>query len=181
MPRSVTALFATEAEAETGADRLSGIGIPRSKVTIVDQSEEAAEAQKPGFFDHLTDLLLSEDTQTSSNASRTGFLLTAEVDADQVDRAASLLETGAIMSGGAGAELREQVFEFSETVEELVIGKEAIVREEVVLKKEVEERIEHVEGTVRHTEVEIERIPPEPIRFGGREDVLRESGVKGTR
>ena len=59
--------------------------------------------------------------------------------------------------------------------------KEAIVREEVVLKKEVEERVEHVEGTVRHTEVEIERIPPEPIRFGGREDVLRESGVKGTR
>ena len=181
MPRSVTALFATEDEAEAAADKLAGVGIPRSKVTIADQSPEAGEAKKAGFFDHLTDLLLSEDTAAPAKTPRSGFLLTAEVDPDQVDRAASLLETGAIMAGGAGRELREQVFEFSETAEELVIGKEAIVREEVVLKKEVAERVEHVEGTVRHTEVEIERIPPKAIRFGGREDVLRESGVKGTR
>jgi len=52
---------------------------------------------------------------------------------------------------------REQVVEVSETTEEAVVSKTARVREEVVVRKDVEERVETVHDTVRRTEVEVER------------------------
>lgn len=45
----------------------------------------------------------------------------------------------------------------TEHVEEAVISKTARVKEEVVLSKHVGERIEHVDETVRHTEVDVDR------------------------
>ena len=53
---------------------------------------------------------------------------------------------------------RERNIELTETAEEAVISKEARVREEVVIRKDVGERVEDVSDTVRHTEVEIERM-----------------------
>lgn len=44
-----------------------------------------------------------------------------------------------------------------ETAEEAVVGKEARVVEELVVRKEVGERVETIQDTVRHTEVEVER------------------------
>jgi stress response protein YsnF len=44
--------------------------------------------------------------------------------------------------------------------EEAVVSKEAFVREEVVVRKRVTERIEEVRDTVRRTEVETERLEP---------------------
>ena len=52
---------------------------------------------------------------------------------------------------------RECEITLSETAEEAVIGKEARVVEEVVVRKDVGERVEIINDTVRHTEVEIER------------------------
>jgi len=52
---------------------------------------------------------------------------------------------------------RDQVVEFSETSEEAVVSKTARVREEVVVRKNVEERVETVHDTVRRTEVDVER------------------------
>ena len=48
----------------------------------------------------------------------------------------------------------------TETAEEAVVGKTARVVEEVSLAKEVGQRTETVQDTVRHTEVKVERIVP---------------------
>ena len=52
---------------------------------------------------------------------------------------------------------RERTIEMTETGEEAVVGKQAVVTEEVSLRKDVGQRTEEVRDTVRHTEVEVER------------------------
>jgi uncharacterized protein (TIGR02271 family) len=58
--------------------------------------------------------------------------------------------------GDAGA-FREDVIEIEETAEEVVVAKEARVVEEVIVSKDVEERVEPVRDRVRHTEIDVER------------------------
>lgn len=53
---------------------------------------------------------------------------------------------------------RERDVELTETVEKAVVGKEARVVEEVVVRKGVEERVEDIDDTVRRTEVDVERL-----------------------
>jgi uncharacterized protein (TIGR02271 family) len=52
--------------------------------------------------------------------------------------------------------LRERTVEMTETAEEAVVGKEARVREELVLKKTAEQRTEQIDDTVRRTEVDVD-------------------------
>ena len=72
----------------------------------------------------------------------------------------------------AGGLLRERIFEIREMREEPVITKEAFVREEVIIRKTVQERTETVRDTVRRTDFEVD----EPERevaggsFGGRSE-----------
>ena len=73
------------------------------------------------------------------------------IDRHAVDRAvtdADLLSQG------------DRVIELTETAEEAVVGKSARVVEEVRVGKETSEHTEHIEDTVRRTEVEIEEIQP---------------------
>lgn len=51
---------------------------------------------------------------------------------------------------------QERTIEIEERHEEPVVSKEARVTEELRVRKETEEHIEHVEDTVRHTEVDVE-------------------------
>lgn len=44
----------------------------------------------------------------------------------------------------------------TETAEEAVVGKEARVREELVVRKRAEERTQNIDDTVRRTEVDVE-------------------------
>lgn len=53
---------------------------------------------------------------------------------------------------------KERTFEMTETDEEAVVAKEARVVEEVVVRKEVEERVETVRDVVRATVVDVENI-----------------------
>lgn len=62
------------------------------------------------------------------------------------------------VSGADGDPFSEQSFEFTETDEEAVVGKETRVLEEVVVGKTVEQRTETVRDTVRRTDVEIEQL-----------------------
>jgi uncharacterized protein (TIGR02271 family) len=73
-----------------------------------------------------------------------------EVDRRPVNRALS--ETD-VQSQGV---LKPRVLQISEMREEAVITKEAFIREEVVIQKTTEERVETVHDTVRRTEVEID-------------------------
>ena len=51
---------------------------------------------------------------------------------------------------------QDREIEMTEKAEEAVVGKEARVREELVVRKTAEERTETVEDKVRHTEVEVD-------------------------
>jgi uncharacterized protein (TIGR02271 family) len=55
-----------------------------------------------------------------------------------------------------GADFQDHVIEATESAEEAVVGKEARVREEVVLRKTADQRTETIADTVRHTEVKVE-------------------------
>jgi uncharacterized protein (TIGR02271 family) len=56
----------------------------------------------------------------------------------------------------ADALFQDREIEVTETAEEAVVAKEARVREELVVRKDARERVEDIEETVRHTEVEID-------------------------
>ena len=58
---------------------------------------------------------------------------------------------------------KERTLEATERSEEVVVGKEAHVVEEVVVRKDLGERTETIKDTVRHTEVEVERIDPNDL------------------
>ena len=51
---------------------------------------------------------------------------------------------------------RDRTVEMSETDEEAVVGKEARVREELVVRKDVDQHVEQISDTVRRTEVEVD-------------------------
>lgn len=54
---------------------------------------------------------------------------------------------------------KERSIDMTETDEEAVVAKEARVTEEVVVRKDVDERVEQVSDTVRKTEVDVDRDP----------------------
>ena len=56
---------------------------------------------------------------------------------------------------------QERNFELTETSEEVVVGKEARIVEELSVHKEAGQRVETVSDTVRHTEVEVDQITPD--------------------
>ncbi len=58
-----------------------------------------------------------------------------------------------------GADFSEKVIEVTETAEEAVVGKQAHVREEVVIRKDAADRTETVRDTVRREDVEIVKEP----------------------
>ncbi|MBV9825177.1 MAG: YsnF/AvaK domain-containing protein [Alphaproteobacteria bacterium] len=72
-----------------------------------------------------------------------------EVERRPVDRPATVSDVGADA-------FRERTIEVTATAEEAVIAKEARVKEEIVVRKDEEERTETVSDTVRRTEVEVE-------------------------
>jgi hypothetical protein len=57
--------------------------------------------------------------------------------------------------------MRSQELVFRETAEQLIVEKEAFVREEVVLSRLVKEQVQDIHDRVKRTEVEVERISPQ--------------------
>jgi uncharacterized protein (TIGR02271 family) len=72
-----------------------------------------------------------------------------EVERRPVDRPATVADVG------AGA-FKDRTIEVTATAEEAVVAKETRVKEEVIVRKDEEERTQTVSDTVRHTEVEVE-------------------------
>ena len=69
---------------------------------------------------------------------------------------------------GADELFRERTIEAEERAEEAVVAKEARVKEELVVKKDVGQRTETVSDKVRRTEVEVEDERGDAIRSGER-------------
>ena len=65
--------------------------------------------------------------------------------------------TGETTEGAFGADtFQERDIEMTETAEEAVIDKKAVAREELVVRKTAEERVESIDDTVRRTEVDVD-------------------------
>jgi uncharacterized protein (TIGR02271 family) len=79
----------------------------------------------------------------------------------------------------ADALFEERTIEVTERGEEAVVGKQARVVEEVVVSKDARTRTETVQDTVRHTEVDVERVDS-PVRTTS-DDALRQSQVETER
>ena len=70
------------------------------------------------------------------------------------------------VAGGAGA-MQERVFEVTERHEEPVVEKRAREVEEVVVRREANERVETVRDTVRETKVDVDKEPADRREDGG--------------
>ena len=151
MPRSVTALYNSRAEAEAVRARLIAIGVDPAGIRTIDEANGA----EPGVFDRLARLIVPE--------GQSPVRLTAGVEPDQLELAARIAE-GAEAGEDAPREIGEQTFIFRETAEQLVVEKEIVVREEIVMRRTAEEHVEVVHDTVRRTEVEVERFGPDGVR-----------------
>ena len=147
MPRSVTAVYRSRPEAEAVAMRLRSIGVDETRIQIAAEDEP----EEPGMFDRLAKLLVAD-------AAAAGVRLTAEIEPDQLDQAAAIVEQGGDTPPN---EITEQSFLFRETAEKLVIEKEVAVREELIMQRRARERVETIHDTVRRTEVEVERFGPD--------------------
>ena len=115
-----------------------------------------------GVFDHLAEYLLQQKLPEAEASS-------AAIGADEApaapirDQAPPLAPSQASLPAPAAGEpeMRSQELVFAETAEQLVVEKEVVVREEVVLSKLVQDRVETIDDKVKRTEVEVERISPE--------------------
>ncbi|MDB6088820.1 MAG: hypothetical protein JWN85_1604 [Gammaproteobacteria bacterium] len=82
-------------------------------------------------------------------------------------------------TGAAGDLLRERTVELQETAEEAVVAKEAVVTEELHVRKRADERVQQVDETVRHTEVQVDdsrsgdRVGPDVTRKTSPPDATR--------
>jgi hypothetical protein len=109
-----------------------------------------------GVFDHLAEYLLQQPVASSESPSpepRTAEPRAAPVEAEVPPPAPPAM--------AGEPDLKSQELIFAETAERLVVEKEVVIREEVVLSKLVDEHVERIEDRVRRTEVEVERISPE--------------------
>ena len=91
--RTVTALFDEPDAAALAAQRLRGIGIPETAISIT--SGAPAEAEGKGFWESLGDLLFpAEDHETYAEGIRRGGTLVAVTGLDDVqfDRAVDILD-----------------------------------------------------------------------------------------
>ena len=269
MSRTVTALFDSRSEAEAARSRLAS-SIDADRVRIIDRNElgSGSGSGEHGLWSSIKSAFMPEEDSYAyeEGMRRGGYLLCAEVDEDQADRAITLLdeggsvdfdrrqeewrsegwagyqggalarETGAtveeqripvveeelrvgkreVARGGARVRsyvretpvheqinlreehvsverrpvdqplargeldrdsdlLRERTVEMTERAEEAVVGKEARVTEELVVRKTAEERTETIEDSVRHTEVDVQAGENERPAFGFRDGATRGS------
>ena len=73
---------------------------------------------------------------------------TVSVDSRAVNRSVSAADAEALLQG--------RTVSMTEHDEEVVVGKDAVVTDEVVVKKTAGDRVEHVQETVRRTEVDVD-------------------------
>lgn len=153
MARRVSALYASRALADEAAVRIASAFPGHTPELFEQRGDTAAEL---GVFDRLATLL------TPDGARANGFIVAMEVAADRMDAAAMALEAGAErVEISAPPRLADQVIELSEGAEELVVEKQSVVREEIVMRVQASTRVQEVSDTVRRTEVDVERFGPD--------------------
>lgn len=152
MTRRLSHTYDHRQAAERVRERLVTIGADPDAVTVTD---ERAATGGPGLFDKLAELI------APAAAGRPRWLLTAEIAPELFETAQSALDAGQRWTAPEGR-LEARTYVFRETRERLVIEKEPVVREEVVLTPRTEHRTEQVHDTVRRMDADVERLEPAP-------------------
>ncbi len=193
MTRTVTAFFDTRADAEAAKERLAQSSVPAEHVQIHDQSSEGYDEDsystkaKPGIWASIKHALMpDEDRHTyEEGIRRGGFVLTADVDEDNVDEAVGVLDDAetvdihdraqqwrsegwqgaAPVAPVATAPQGEQVIPIVQ--EELVVGKREVDRGGVRVRSYVTETPVHEQIRLRNERIEVERRPVDrPLSAG---------------
>jgi uncharacterized protein (TIGR02271 family) len=100
MSRTITALFDTRADAEAGRQRLIDANLDTDHVKIHDKSSIGetgySSPSQPGMWASIRNAFLPDEDRHiyEEGVRRGGFLLTADVDEDEVDGAVRALEDG---------------------------------------------------------------------------------------
>jgi uncharacterized protein (TIGR02271 family) len=220
MSRTVTAFFDSRAEAEVARARLTQSSIDAERVRIVDQSHteggsatgastgtSAGDGQ--GFWSSLKSAFLPEEDGHlyEEGMRRGGYLLCAEVDEVEADRAIALLDESNSVdmdsrgnewrsegwSGGTRSDTTPGTRETGRTVEEeriplveeeLRVGKREVARGGARVRSYIQETPVHEQVNLREEHVSVERRPVgQSLKRGALDagsDMLRDRTVEMT-
>lgn len=216
MSRTITAMFDQRSEADAAKARLEAANVHADHVMIHDQSSAGLGAQgrstheEPGIWGSVKNAFLpDEDRHTYEEGMRRGgFLLTADVDENQVDEAVRVLEqdsstididdrsqqwkssgwnaaptTGALGATGAGSAMStndagEQVIPIVE--EQLVVGKREVDRGGVRVRSYVTEKPVHEQIRLRNERVDVQRRKVDQPLSAADGDAFRERTIDMT-
>jgi uncharacterized protein (TIGR02271 family) len=129
-------------EQEFGTNGTARTGVGEERIPVVEERLNVSKRQAEHGRVRIRSYVVETPVQESV-ALREEHV---SIERNPVDRA---------VASGDDA-FRERTVEATESAEEAVVGKEARVTEEVVVRKRAEERTETVSDTVRRTEVEVE-------------------------
>ncbi|ARU16612.1 YsnF/AvaK domain-containing protein [Croceicoccus marinus] len=132
---------ASMAHAKEGGAAVSEEVIPVVEERVAIGKRTADHGKSIGVRSRVVSDTVSEDVALRDE--------TVSVDTREVDRRVSGREADKLLDG--------KTVTMTEHDEELVVAKDAVVTDEVVLKKTGKDRVEHVEETVRHTEVDVDK------------------------
>jgi uncharacterized protein (TIGR02271 family) len=216
MSRTVTAFFDNRAEAEAARTRLSESSIEADRIRIVDQNEAGfgtgSGSEGQGIWASIKSAFIppADSHAYEEGIRRGGYLLCAEVDEDQADRACSILEeTDSVdfdsrqdewrnqgwsgYSGEADSGFAERRSETGGVVEEeriplveeeLRVGKREVARGGARVRSYVSETPVREQVDLREEHVSVERRPvDQPLgrdAFDRDSDLLRERTVEMT-
>ena len=140
------------AEAERFADA-GGADVDQERIPVIEEQLVIGKKADVGRTINVSSRVVSE---------RVGEDVTLHeervtIEHNPVNRELSSSEAEAMLIDGKTVSMTERS-------EEVVVGKKAVVTDEVVIKKEGHDRVEHVEETVRRTEVDVDG-----ARTGGRD------------
>jgi stress response protein YsnF len=130
-----------------------GEGAPGQSAAWIDPDAPAGEVR------------IGESRRVKGGAKVSAFTEDAAAADEAADRGGRVLSESEVAESGL---LQERVIEIGEMREEAVVSKRAVVREELVIRKDVEERTERVSETLRRTEVDVGpiEVPPDPAGGG---------------
>jgi uncharacterized protein (TIGR02271 family) len=179
MSRTITALFDTRGDAEAGRQRLLDAHLDADHVRIHDKSSIGvtgySSPEQPGMWATIRNAFLPDEDRHvyEEGVRRGGYLLTADVDEDEVDEAIRALEAGHGTSidideraaqwksegwtpptAGARDEVHIPVVE-----ERLAVGKREVERGGVRVRSYVAEQPVHEQIRLREERVNVERHP----------------------
>lgn len=212
MSRTITALFDTRADADAGRERLLAADIDADNVRIHDQASAnisgSSQDDDTGIWASIKNVFLPDEDRHAyeEGVRRGGFLLSADVDEDELEEAVEVLEaangvdideraaswksegwnataplTSSTSKPAMFGESRDDTDGSIPIIEEkLVVGKRDVERGGMRVRSYVTEVPVHEQVRLRQERVELERHPVDRELSGSDTDAFRERSIEMT-